>query len=339
MNIKNIKVTSLVFFGLLLLGYAVFSMAEENSGSSMNIALDSDQDGLSDVEEKTYGTDPMKADTDGDGYIDGAEVQSGYDPSKPAPGDKIVDEDKTAVNSAATSTITDNATEKSTEANETVNLTEEISNQVATLFSEKSAGNKEITMDDLDAMVQNTTEGTATLESLPEIDDKDFIIKKLKCKSLTEEECTAKEKEDAIEYLTAVSYIIFNNSPKEVKTDVDVNNLLNEVAMNFTLFTSGTNGNDYFNDFSKRAEKTMEELKKIEVPEKMTELHKKGLKLAKYGIGLNDKTDLNKKDPINNIVSLTKLRDFIGLIMDFSQSTTAELEKYGIGIDNLPIKL
>lgn len=67
---------------------------------------DSDGDGLTDVEEKTFGTDPNKADTDGDGltdwaevkiyktdplnpdtdgdgYKDGAEVINGYDPLKP----------------------------------------------------------------------------------------------------------------------------------------------------------------------------------------------------------------------------------------------------------------
>lgn len=41
---------------------------------------DSDRDGLSDIEEKKYGTDPLNQDTDGDGYLDGAEVMGGYNP-------------------------------------------------------------------------------------------------------------------------------------------------------------------------------------------------------------------------------------------------------------------
>ena len=68
--------------------------------------LDSDQDGLTDVEEKVLGTDPLKADTDGDGltdyeevrtwktnplkadtdgdgYADGPEVKGGYNPLGP----------------------------------------------------------------------------------------------------------------------------------------------------------------------------------------------------------------------------------------------------------------
>ena len=43
-------------------------------------ALDSDNDGLTDAEEKIYGTDPHNPDTDGDGYLDGAEVKAGYNP-------------------------------------------------------------------------------------------------------------------------------------------------------------------------------------------------------------------------------------------------------------------
>lgn len=42
--------------------------------------LDSDKDGLTDVMEKTYGTDPKNKDTDGDGFMDGVEVKNNYNP-------------------------------------------------------------------------------------------------------------------------------------------------------------------------------------------------------------------------------------------------------------------
>ncbi len=45
---------------------------------------DSDNDGLSDEEEKMLGTDPQNPDTDGDGYTDGEEVRNGYSPLVPA---------------------------------------------------------------------------------------------------------------------------------------------------------------------------------------------------------------------------------------------------------------
>lgn len=44
---------------------------------------DSDGDGLTDAQEKIYGTDPNNPDTDGDGYLDGEELINGYDPNGP----------------------------------------------------------------------------------------------------------------------------------------------------------------------------------------------------------------------------------------------------------------
>lgn len=55
------------------------SMEEDN-----NPFLDNDGDGLLNVQEKQYGTNPNKIDTDGDGYGDGEEVQTGHDPLTPA---------------------------------------------------------------------------------------------------------------------------------------------------------------------------------------------------------------------------------------------------------------
>lgn len=56
---------------------------------------DSDYDGLMDWQEVTWKTNPCVQDTDGDGYLDGEEVTAGYDPTKPAPNDKLADQEST----------------------------------------------------------------------------------------------------------------------------------------------------------------------------------------------------------------------------------------------------
>lgn len=43
-------------------------------------SIDTDQDGLTDVEEVVYGTDQAQPDSDSDGYLDGDEVKNGYNP-------------------------------------------------------------------------------------------------------------------------------------------------------------------------------------------------------------------------------------------------------------------
>jgi hypothetical protein len=56
------------------------SSTEENMNLDISGNLDSDNDGLTDVDETKYGTDANNPDSDGDGYLDGDEVQNGYNP-------------------------------------------------------------------------------------------------------------------------------------------------------------------------------------------------------------------------------------------------------------------
>lgn len=54
---------------------------EEKKLLTSPINIDSDNDGLNDFDEvKKYKTDPLKMDTDGDGFSDGEEVKAGYNP-------------------------------------------------------------------------------------------------------------------------------------------------------------------------------------------------------------------------------------------------------------------
>lgn len=55
------------------------------SGTSTLKVLDSDKDGLTDVEEIIFSSDKLNADSDGDGFIDGLEVVNLYNPASYAP--------------------------------------------------------------------------------------------------------------------------------------------------------------------------------------------------------------------------------------------------------------
>ncbi|MFH1366484.1 MAG: hypothetical protein ABIH38_00650 [Patescibacteria group bacterium] len=53
----------------------------QDDSEIVSLAIDSDNDGLTDMEEIIYGTDKNNPDTDGDGHLDGAEVENGYNPN------------------------------------------------------------------------------------------------------------------------------------------------------------------------------------------------------------------------------------------------------------------
>jgi hypothetical protein len=54
---------------------------EEDEEEKLAVSLDTDGDGLTDVEEIIFGTSPTNPDTDGDSYRDGAEVIAGFNPT------------------------------------------------------------------------------------------------------------------------------------------------------------------------------------------------------------------------------------------------------------------
>jgi predicted nucleotidyltransferase len=240
MKVKKIKATLLVFIGLVVLSFSVFAMAQENSSSNKNIFQDSDQDGLANEEEKAYGTDPFNPDTDGDGYSDWIEIQSGYDPLKPAPGDKIVNQNETQQEVAGTST-----------ENSEKNLTQELSTKTTALISQSQIENKDIQIEDLDNVIDETIGKELTFNDLPGIDIKTIKVKKQNYAALSEKNRVEKEKEDATNYLTAIGYIVATNSPQSVETADDIQKLLSEFLDNMNTFSNDTNSiPKYFTDLS-----------------------------------------------------------------------------------------
>lgn len=325
MKLNHTKLTLLIFSGLCVASFAFFVVAQENPSNDKNIFLDSDQDGLSDDEEKTYGTNPNDRDSDGDGYTDGVEVKSGYDPLKPAPGDKIVTNNQQLT--------TDNSQQNGDEEN----LTQELSVEVANLINEKAGENKEIALEDLDSVIEKATGNTLTFDDLPAPDESEIKIKKQNYKSLSEDKRNAKEKEDALEYLTAVSYILINNSPQKITglNDVEIfaQNILAEVD-NFSLNLSDIS---YFKELAQKGEVALEQIKEIEVPEKLLDLHINGIKLAKYTISLKDEDEPDSEDPVATIVKLSKVQNLISLSVEFSEKLSSELSK--LEITEIPIDL
>lgn len=326
MKNKNIKIACVVFLGLILVGFGLFTFAEENSSSDKNIFLDSDQDGLSDEEEKVYGTDPNDRDTDKDGYSDGAEVKSGYDPTKPSPGDKIMNEKENAENP----TVKGVAEEKSEE-----NLTEDLSKQITDLVSTNEQ--KEITIEDVDKIINETMNDNLMFDDLPEISDDEIKIKKQNYSSFSEEERKSKEKEDDLEYLTAVSYVAVNNMPQKITSLNDLENLSQEIISQVNLLSSSFSDITYFEELAAKGDTALEQLKEIEVPENLLTLHKKGLQIAKYSITLKDTIAPTANDPISAIASLSKLQSLLNLGVEFSTEVNQELSQ--LGITEIPLDL
>jgi hypothetical protein len=325
---KNTKFASFVFFGLLILSISFFVFASDSSVSTKNIFQDSDQDGLSNDEEKLYGTNPNVKDSDGDGYSDGVEVESGYDPLKPAPGDKIVTQTSSEPSLSNPQQVTG--------AGE--NLTEKVSNEIANILKNSGQGGDGVSLEDVDGVVQKVLDNSVDSKEivLPEINIEEIKIKKGPSKNLSEEKRKKQERDDALEYLTVVAYIIANNSPREFQTPDDLSNMVTNITKDSV--TELASGNmDLLNQLSKHGEKIMEELKGVEVPEIMLDTHIKALKMAKYSSQLKEELSAAQNDPLKQIAVLAKAQGLLTNSMEFMSEVNKKLTDYGI--TGIPLNL
>ncbi len=330
MEIKRVKLTFLVLAVLVILSYAFFSMAEESSQTQNNIFMDSDQDGLTDQEESLYGTDPRVADTDRDGYSDGAEVKSGYDPLKPSPGDKIIlsSGDSAAAGAAAS-------------AAETKNLTKEVAQKVALLTSSATSGagetDQEITLDQVKSLVDESLSPTITEEDLPQISLDEIIIKKQNYSNLSESEANKKKKEDFTNYMVAVYYILASNSPAPISSSDTVSGLANDITQEIISAIEKQDASQ-LQDLSDFGTKTLEQMKAVEVPEDLVDIHIRALRFAKYAITLQDAIKPDDADPLAGIAQFSKIESFLQELMSFSSEMESKLSSYGLQMDDTLIK-
>ncbi len=322
MKIQKAKSTIMIFLALIFLSFAVFAFAQENSTTNKNIFQDSDQDDLTDAEEKVYGTNPFTADTDSDGYSDGVEIRSGYNPLKSSPGDKIVNGKETIAGT-------------STEKKEEENLTNNLSSKIKVLINENGVEN--IKIEDINNLIEETTTSKITFEDLPEIDEKTIKILKQDYGKLSEKDRIIKEKEDAIKYLTAVSYIMGTNSPQKISNTDNIESLSNQIINAVKNFSFESADFSFFDNLLGKGSNALTQLQNIEVPEDLLNLHKRGLQLAIYAKSLRNEVKIDNSDPIKSMTYLSKASGMLSLSNSFFVDVMTSLQKYGI--TEIPLEL
>lgn len=317
-KVQKIKTTFLIFFLLVASTFSLSIVATENSNGE-NIFLDSDQDDLSDAKELVYKTDPKNPDSDGDGYSDGAEVKSGYDPLKPAPGDKLSDQQRT--NTAAIIASGESSG----------NLTDDLSGKIATMISSGDSADG-IDMSSINNLIEESMANNITFSDLPEIDESTIKILEQNYSEFSEEKQARKKKEDDEAYLSAVFYIITNEMPHSMESKEAVEDFTDEIIQKIpsVIAEGDSSGLSYFTDLADKGTIMLDKLNEIEVPRNMLETHKKGLQLANYAISLKDKVKIDNNDPIASLVSFSEVENMLLLSNEYITEAEQKLEELGL---------
>lgn len=324
MKIRSVNITVLVLAGLVFSSLAFYVRAQNESGGISSVFVDSDQDGLTDSEEKLYGTNPQNPDSDEDSYSDGAEVRSGYNPLKPAPGDKIVSEsypDSTQV--AGVENNSENPT----------NLTEQVAQKISQMT--KDAGeNDTVSLDDITSAVSEIldSQNQQTI-TLPEVTKDDINIKEQSFKGLSDKEILEKKKDDLVQYLVAIYYILSSNSPEPITSASNATSVFSSLATQIT--TAITLGNSStLETLTQNSQKVVEQMREVEVPEDLADLHIKALRYALYAEQLKGNVDRTADDPIGDISRLFAIQAFTTSLLEFSSEAEEKMNDYGVSYED-----
>lgn len=369
---KKTKIIAIFAVSFVVFATTLFALAQSQNSNSL--FLDSDQDGLTDQEEKAIGTDPFNADTDGDGYSDGKEVESGYNPLKPAPGDKLagaaesatpasaIPVSGTATNSTADATSADQASENglaspageqtdllgtdamadlSSDPNNP-NLTNEMIGQLMQLTKDKAttdtsfADNPTFSSDDLAQVSQNALQTVDIAKNMPEIKDSELnILPAIDDKDLSAEDLKAAQKAEIEKYLAQAAFIFASNSPFPVDQPQNLQSQLNAEGLNlFSSFSSGDSAK--IASYAAKAQVGIDQMKKIAVPYVLKDIHKSMLQLALYTISLKDQISLNAVDPMKSLAAASSIQTVVQKSTELQNQFIQILNGYGIEFVNFP---
>jgi hypothetical protein len=316
---KKFNATFLLLSVLVILSIAWYSSAQEQSTTQNNIFLDSDQDGLTDQEEKTYGTDPNKADTDGDGYSDGSEVKSGYDPLKAAPGDKL-----------APAIAETNST--STQENDQENMTQVVAEKISALATDSSSGNSDVSLEEINNIVDEALNVSSTAPEIASFTKEDLKIKKQDFSGLSTDQIKKKKKDDFSTYITQVFYIISSNSPTPITSNEDFSSINSQLTQTITSAILSRDASS-LEDLQKSGNNILEQMKEVEVPEDLIDTHLKALNFYTYSEKLVDYINPNPDDPVEDMANFSQLEGFISSLMTFNQEVQSKFSEYGLTYD------
>lgn len=345
-DIEIFRSTSFVFLVIVFLGFGFFAFADERL-SGKSVFQDTDQDGLTNEEETLYGTNPQEMDTDGDSYGDGAEIRGGYDPLKPAPNDKVFistnsqdsSNQKESSSLASTPTI-NNVSSNNNRAGgaDSENLTTQVSEQITEILKQSSTGNTNASsLQSIQDNIQQLLEGQNFNEiTLPIIDKETINIKKQDYKDISEKDREEKIKQDTLEYITKVSYIIASNAPEMISSPEDMQKIASGLLASVT--SSLEMGNQkYLTDLAEKGNGVLKELNDVAVPENMLDSHIKAIQLFQYASTLPTEMKSYDKDPLANMVVLSKIQGLLGYITSFVKQVDSNMKE--IGIDEIPVDL
>lgn len=224
------------------------------------------------------------------------------------------------------------------------NMTQQVAQQILNLTnndsgsSSDSSGSGEISMDQIQNLVNTSLANSqASSVNLPQISSNDIKIKKQNY-SGSAAEIQQKKQTDFDNYIVAMSYIVASNSPTPITSSSSLTDLATSIYNSVSLALS-TRSEAPLDSLSSSAQKMLTQMKDVEVPEDLVDLHIKGMELAEYAVQIKNYFNVDSTDPLADIVNLSKLEGLAAAATDFYTEAENKFSKYNIDDNTIQNKL
>ncbi len=337
-NTKNNE--RIVFIGLLMVAFVLFHFTGANE-NKMSYFQDRDQDGLSDEEEKSLGTDWQKADTDGDGYTDGVEIKGGFNPLIPAPGDRFDEKTEKEIDKKINNkkTLQKNLTQefiqklknKKSVALETFKKASGETGIVTNLAEIQKLKSASLTEEDIKELTQEVLGNTEIEKEIKTIKEAEIkVLPKIISKNNRKKKALIKKEIEG--YLAESGFIMINSLPFNINEGSEFNDKLNAFMLGISDDIVAGNATETKNS-KNNLKKAFIELKKIEVPYVLKDIHLKTLSLIQYLLNQDERVVFNKNDPIAMGLMIGRLQAVISEMQDTQNLLDEILLKYNVGTE------
>lgn len=217
------------------------------------------------------------------------------------------------------------------------NLTQDMAKKIAEATTGQSTDGTGVSSDQIQNIIESAINQNAGDEDLPEIDVAAIKIIKQDYSGLSAKRQKEKQKEDFIKYIASIYYIFASNSPQPITSSSDISKAISSTTESI-IYAISKESPQAVRDLSLSGEKISEQLKEVDVPEKLVDLHIKALTYAEHTKLLQKYISPATGDPVKKLVNLGKLQGFIESLGAFSEDVNNRMDEYGVTYEDKEIQ-
>lgn len=192
-------------------------------------------------------------------------------------------------------------------------------------------------MEDLQNLISPALEGQMQT-TLPEISRDEITIKEQNYGNLSEEKAKEQRGEDFYDYIASVLYIFASNSPKPITSSNDISSVISQISQQI-ITAVGSRNAEALADLSKSGEEILKQMKAMEVPEDLVDIHIKAMQYAMYAQSLKDFISPSAEDPLKDIANLAQVGALAQNLMSFSSDIQEKMSQYNIDYSKVQEKV